>query len=95
MRIDISLTSNSVVASNTRLLLHEVHSEFDDIAGMSRETIERLLSRRQPTDIAVACYGLSIRELCLVRDGVLSLEVDVAEIRTIIDDLCHESYRYR
>ena len=88
--LELSRSSQSAVAKNTRVLLCEQRMRFEDVTAATKHVIKRRLMRKldEASTIDDQCVGRAIRELSLARDGALSLGLDGTEISAFIDYLC-------
>ena len=87
---ELSMSSQSAVARNVRVLLYELRMRLEDVTCASKDLIKRRLMRRFVGEHVIDdhCVGRAIAELCFTRNGVLSLEFGWLEIREVIDMLC-------
>ena len=77
----LSQYSNSVVAKNRRLLLYTLNNNGSALECVS---VTKVLNDNKE----INHVALTIRELCNVRDNILSTDLTSSEINSIIEELC-------
>jgi len=83
-------TSNSTVALNRRKLLMKLNNDgsiFDSKYGM--EFIRNKIKGDDTNNINDICYGNVIKEICLIRDGVIHTDIPISMLNILLTDLCN------
>ncbi len=77
-------SSNTAVAKNRRLLMSKLNSDGHDLISCTKIS----LASQYTCDIRCSTMGETVKELCLIRDGVLSSNLDTDEVSFILTDIC-------
>ena len=86
----LCIKSQSIVASNLRMVLHSVNNNRSLFYGRSKQMVKVLVEKKlkQSHNSQSIGDGLLIRELCRVRNSVMSCPLTVDEVLSSIVYLC-------
>ena len=86
----LSMASNSNVGCNLRHLMYKLNDNSSILSSKTKQTFRNAVKARicLNQDSITCTNGSLIRELCLIRDHVLTCPFDGSDVQTCIEELC-------